>query len=135
MREADRDVSFLRRHLTENLIRELDLFEYKPKGEHLVISSIADKNGWKAVKETMLKNVGMNTVPVIKVHDADFNGHRTLYLVHDHDGRDLELKYCKKTLAYANQLWGRAVVLETMVDTKRTHCTYNAKGFNIKTIE
>ena len=135
VREADRDVSFLRRHLTENLIRELDLFEYKPKGEHLVISSIADKNGWKAVKETMLKNVGMNTVPVIKVHDADFNGHRTLYLVHDHDGRDLELKYCKKTLAYANQLWGRAVVLETMVDTKRTHCTYNAEGFNTKTIE
>src|SRR5262245_17863883 len=33
VRESDRDVSFLRRHLNEDLIRDLSLFEYETKGE------------------------------------------------------------------------------------------------------
>ncbi len=38
VREADRDASFLRRFLTEELMRELDLFQYEPKGDDLVVS-------------------------------------------------------------------------------------------------
>ena len=49
------------------------------------------------VKETLIKNVGANSIPVIKVEDADFGQNRTLYLKHDHDGRDLQLEYAEKT--------------------------------------
>src|SRR5262249_34568026 len=86
VRETDRDVSFLRRHLTEGLIRELHLFEYEPKGDDIVISKVSDDDGWRDVKETLLKNVGTNGVPVIRVEDSDFGQNRTLYLVHVHDG-------------------------------------------------
>lgn len=134
-REVDRDISFLRRHLTERLVRELDLFEYKPKDEDLVISSVADKDGWKDIKETLLRNIGTNTIPMIKVHDADFGGNRTLYLVHEHDGRDLEMAYAEKTLAHVYILWGRGVVLETTVNSKKTHCTQNALGLSATTVK
>ena len=132
VRETDRDVSFLRRHLTENLIRELDLFEYAPHDDNWVVSSVADEDGWKSVKSTLLQNVGMNTVPVIKVHDADYGGNRTLYLVHEHDGRDLEPEYAGKTVRYISMLWGNPVALETMLDGNRTRFGYsNAEGLSL----
>ena len=135
VRETDRDVSFLRRHLTENLIRELSLFEYEAKGEDLVISHVSDEEGWRQVKETLLKNVGMGNVPVIKVEDADFGQNRTLYLVHSHDGRDLQLEYAEKTLSYVYRLWQREVALETIIGGKRSLLNYNDRGFSTKTLK
>ncbi len=135
VRETDRDASFLRRHLTENLIRELNLFEYQAKGEDLVVSNVADKDGWREVKETLLRNVGMSGVPVIKVEDADFGHNRTLYLVHSHDGRDLQLEYAEKTLSYIHRLWQRDVVVETVVSGKRMLLLYNDRGFSSKAVK
>lgn len=134
-RESDRDVSFLRRHLTERLIRELNLFEYETRGEDLVVSQVADSDGWRNVKETLLKNVGMNTVPVIRVENSDYGHTRTLHLVHAHDGRDLQLEYSEKTLSYVHRLWQHDVALETAVDGKRTLLVYNDRGFSTKTLK
>ena len=36
VREVERDSSFLRRYLTEELMREMDLFRYEARGEDLV---------------------------------------------------------------------------------------------------
>jgi stage V sporulation protein R len=134
-REVDRDVSFLRRFLTEELMREMDLFQYEPRGEELVVSKVADKEGWREVKETLLKNVGMGTVPVIKVEDADHQHQRILYLKHYHDGRDLQLEYAERTLAYLHQLWRHEVMLETAVNGKKALLSYSDKGFSTKPLK
>jgi stage V sporulation protein R len=134
IRESDRDSSFLRRHLTEGLVRELNLYEYEIKGEQKVVQNVADKNGWLQVKETLLKNVGMNTVPVIKVEDADFAHNHTLHLVHYHDGRDLQLEYAEKTLGYVSQLWHGEVALETTLDGKRYLLIHGEGGFTTKAL-
>jgi stage V sporulation protein R len=135
VREADRDVAFLRRHLNETLMRDLGLFEYQTKGEDLVVSEVADEDGWRAVKETLLMNVGMGGMPVIKVHDADFGHNRTLYLVHAYDGRDLQLEYAEKTLSYIYQLWQRDVALETVISGRRSLLLYNDRGFSSKALK
>jgi stage V sporulation protein R len=135
VREADRDVSFLRRHLTEELMRDLHLFEYEAKGDDLVISHVADVDGWERVKDTLLKSVGMGSVPVIRVADADYNQNRTLYLVHAHEGRDLQLEYAEKSLGYIRRLWQRDVALETMVNGKRSLLTFTDRGFAAKTLK
>jgi stage V sporulation protein R len=132
VRESDRDSSFLRRHLTEELIRDLKLYEYETKGGSRVVRNVADRDGWLQVKETLLKNVGMNSVPVIKVDDADFGRRHTLYLVHDHDGRDLELEYAQKTLAYTRQLWEGDVVLETVLNGQSYLLMQNDSGYSTK---
>jgi stage V sporulation protein R len=131
-REVDRDSSFIRRWLTGSLMRELDLFRYEPKGDDLVVSEVADDDGWRQVKETLLKNVGMASIPVIRVDDADYNHNRTLFLTHAHDGRDLQLEYAEKTLSYVQRLWGRDIVLETSVNGKRTLLSYGERGFSAK---
>jgi stage V sporulation protein R len=135
VRETDRDVSFLRRFLTEEIARELDLFSYEPKGDDLVITKVADEEGWREVKEQLLRTIGMNSMPVIRIEDADFGHKRTLYLSHQHDGRDLHLENAEKTLSYVTRLWGREVVLETVVSGKRTLLTYNDRGFSAKTLK
>ncbi len=129
VRESDRDVSFLRRHLSEQLMRDLKLFEYEKRDEDIIVSNVADEEGWEKVKETLLKNVGMNTVPIIKVEDSDYSHNHTLYLKHCHDGRDLQLEYAEKTLFYLRRLWQRDVVLETTVNGERVQLIHQEDGF------
>jgi len=135
VREVERDTSFLRRYLTEDLIRELDIFQYEARGEDYVVSKVADDEGWRQVKETLIKNVGTNSIPVIRVEDADFGQTRTLYLKHYHDGRDLHLEYAEKTIAYLHRLWGREVVIETTLDGKRSLLCCNDRGFSVRALK
>jgi spore cortex formation protein SpoVR/YcgB (stage V sporulation) len=73
VREVERDSSFLRRYLTEGLIRELNLFEYKSRGNEKVISRVADEDSWQGIKDTLIQNVGTGTIPVIRIEDADYS--------------------------------------------------------------
>ena len=134
-REVDRDVSFIRRFLTEELMREMDMFQYEPRGDEMVIARVSDQEGWREVKEALLKNVGMGTVPVIKIEDADHNHNRTLYMKHDHDGRDLQWEYAERTLAYMYRLWGHEVILQTTVNGQRALLSYGETGFSSKPIK
>ena len=134
-REVERDSSFLRRYLTEDLMRELDMFQYEARGDELVIDKVSDEEGWKTVKETLIKNVGTGSIPVIKVEDADFGHNRTLYLTHQHDGRDLQLEYAEKTISYVYRLWGRETVLETSLQGKRSLLCFNDRGFSVRALK
>ncbi|HDJ86851.1 MAG TPA: stage V sporulation protein R, partial [Chromatiales bacterium] len=128
VRETDRDVSFLRRFLTADLMRDMDLFEYAKKGDRFVVSNVSDEEHWREVKETLLRNIGMNTVPVIRILDADHDHNRTLYTRHEHDGRDLQYGSLEKTLRYLHRLWGRRVLLETVMQGKSTTFSCDEDG-------
>ncbi|TAJ75707.1 SpoVR family protein [bacterium] len=132
VREVERDSSFLRRYLTEELIRELNLFEYQNRGGEKVISRVADKENWRDIKETLIRSVGMGTVPEIKIEDADYNNNGTLFLKHYHDGRNLHLEYAEKTLQYLHQLWRREVVLETFINGKKSLLCFSDDKLVIK---
>ncbi len=120
VREVERDASFLRRYLTEDLIRELNLFEYQTRGDKKVVSRVADKENWRDIKDTLIRDVGMGSIPVIRIEDADYHNNRALYIKHHHDGRDLHLEYAERTLQYLHQLWQREVVLETEINEKKS---------------
>jgi stage V sporulation protein R len=116
VRESDRDSSFLRRFLTEDIMRELDLFQHEKRGKERVITKVSDKESWKDIKDTLIRNVGMGGIPIIAIEDADFGKQRILYLKHEHEERDLQLDYAEKTLNHISFLWGREAVLETNVN-------------------
>lgn len=132
VRETDRDVAFLRRFLTRELMHELDLFSWKPRGEHLVVSEVSDEEGWESVKAQLLMQVGSGSIPVIAVVDADYRGTRTLYLRHEHDGRDLDIGSAEKTLAHVRTLWGQRVHLETRLKGRPALLTSGPDGFDAK---
>ncbi len=113
VREVDRDASFLRQYLTEELMRELDLFQHEKKGKDRVITKVSSPDGWKAVKETLLKNVGLGSIPVIKIVEVKSRGDQEMILEHEYDGRELDRRYADRTLGYVQRLWGKKVSLLT----------------------
>jgi stage V sporulation protein R len=130
VRESDRDSSFLRRFLTPELMRDMDIFEYERRGDEMVVTHVSDEADWLRVKETLIANVGMGPVPVIRIVDADHGNSRHLCLEHVHDGRDLEIDYADKTLAYLHRLWGRRVLLRTISHGTNHIFSYDETGFS-----
>ena len=116
-------------------MREMDMFQYEPRGDEMVIAKVSDDDGWREVKATLLKNVGLGTVPVIKIEDADHNHNRTLYMKHEHDGRDLQQEYAERTLGFIYRLWGHEVVLETLANGHKTLLAYGETGFSSKPLK
>lgn len=135
VRETDRDQSFLRRFLTVDLMRELNLFQHEQRGNDRVVTKVADDDNWGAVKDTLLKSVGMGSIPVIKVEDADFGRNRTLYLKHYHEGRDLQLEYAERTLKHVAALWEREVVLETELNGRRSIVKLSGESIKVEPLD
>lgn len=128
VREADRDESFLRQYLTEKLMREMDLFQHEKRGADRVISHVATPDGWRTVKETLLRSVGLGTVPVIRIVDVSTRGSHEMLLRHEYDGRELDAEYADRTLRYIHRLWGRKVVLETRLNGRCCRLSYDGKS-------
>ncbi|NLO21253.1 MAG: SpoVR family protein [Syntrophomonadaceae bacterium] len=114
IREQERDVSFIRRYLDEELCQELNLFEFQKEKQEYVIREISDESGWKKIRDTLIMNVGMNGIPVIKVSETD--AAKILHLEQEWDGRELLQDYAHKTIKYIARLWGNKVRLRARIN-------------------
>ena len=113
-REVHHDESFLRQYLTQEDCEELNLFSFSENTDMIEVKEVSDEEGWKHVKNVLLKQIGSNSIPVIYV---DFVEDDTLILYHEHDGRrDLELSYAEKVIDHTKQLWNNDVKLITLID-------------------
>ncbi|WP_281614500.1 SpoVR family protein [Flammeovirga sp. SubArs3] len=136
VRTVDRDASFLRRFLTKELMEELGLFEYEKKQGRITVSNTSDDfKGWKDVRDTLIAQTGTGSIPVIKVKGiAPISN--SLMLVHEFDGRELELGYVSKTMEHIATLWSDfPVKLETTVDGHEVTCIYANKEFRVEGID
>lgn len=120
VRRSDRDRSFLRRFLTEDMMRSLDLFQHEKRGKERVITKVSDEENWTQIRETFIKGVGTGSFPVLYIDDADYGAKRGLYIRHEHDGRDLQLEYAEHSLRHLSTLWGNDVLLETNVNGRKS---------------
>lgn len=112
VRRLERDESFLRRYLTEELCAELNLFQYGKIDSSYIIQEVSDKEGWMNIRNTLCNNCGLGMIPLIRVVDTDKTD-KTLILEHVFDGRELNGDYARATLKHVSQLWGRSVKLKT----------------------
>lgn len=119
VRMLERDQSFLRRYLTEELCSKLNLFQYGKRDSDYVIDEIADENGWKKIRDSLCVNAGMGGVPLIKVIDMS-NKDKTLELEHVFDGRELNLNYATETMKHIFDLWNHKIILNSTVGNRRT---------------
>lgn len=127
VREIERDESFIRRYLTNDLSREMNLFSYNKDGKDYKVEEVSDEEGWRKVRDVIASNVGMGSIPTIKVLEVLKDG--TLLLEHEYDGRELELTYAYETLKYVATLWGGKVELRTTINSGRKviTCTEDKK--------
>ena len=112
VRYLERDNSFLRKYLTQELCEELNLFQYAKKNFEFVVEEVSDEDGWKSIRDTLSDTCGVGGIPYIRIVDLNRND-GTLTLEHVYDGRELELLYAKETIKYLFDLWGHKIVLKT----------------------
>lgn len=117
-RELERDESFIRRYLTYELCRDLNLFQYVKTDNEYVVTEVSDEEGWTKVRDTIAASAGMGGIPSIRVCEK-VRKDNTVMLEHLYDGRELELNYAYETLKYSAELWEGRVMLSTVIDDKK----------------
>ncbi|MDI3256402.1 MAG: SpoVR family protein [Kyrpidia sp.] len=115
VREVECDQSLLRNYLTKEIVDRLDLYLYQRVGSEY---RVVDKD-WEAVRDRLITARNNGGFPYIVVADGNCEGRGELYLRHEFEGVELDLKYVEKTLPYVLALWGSPVHLETVVDGLR----------------
>jgi len=123
VRATENDVSFIRNYLTRQLVEDMDMYLYRKVGHHWQVS---DKE-WEVVRDNLVASMTNGGFPYIVVADGDFNGNGELYLRHEYEGVELDIKYTEKTLPHVYNLWGRTVHLETVIDNKKVLFSYNGE--------
>jgi stage V sporulation protein R len=115
-REVHNDITFLRNYLDEEMCQALNLFSYsyKQKEDQSSIDETSDALGWEKVRDSLISNIGLNSIPVIYVEEMQKD--HTLILRHEHDGRDLDMKYARKVFDYIRDLWGDEINLFTVLE-------------------
>jgi len=113
-REVFHDAAAIRALLTQEDFLELNLFSYSPKKNAYSIDEISDDIGWEEVRESLIRNTGVNAIPTVKI--VDIESANVLVLAHDHDGRDLELSYAEAVVKNISTLWGDVVKLITVIE-------------------
>ncbi len=131
VRELDNDVSFLRNYLTEDLVKDLDLYLYKKEGDEWVIV----EKDWRKVRDSIVASMTNFGYPYLVVENGDYRGNRELYIKHLFEGQELDLPYAEKTLQHVYTLWGRPVHLETVYENKRILLSYDGERNSKSTLE
>jgi stage V sporulation protein R len=123
VRETESDQTLLRKYLTEQLVRDLDLYTYKLVDDEW---QVADTD-WRVVRDTLVASMDNFGLPVIVVEDGDYRHNRELYLTHRFEGIELDVRYAEKTLQYLFQIWNRSVHLETVLDDRKVRLTFDGR--------
>jgi stage V sporulation protein R len=115
-RETHNDETFIKTFLNYDLCKELNLFSYsfhKSEGYDR-ITEVSAEDTWRTIRDELIMNVGLKSVPVVVVQELLADG--TLVLKHEHDGRDLELTEANKVFEHINELWEGGVRFTTIIE-------------------
>ena len=130
VRSVDDDVSFIRNYLTESLVEDLHLYLFGVDRDQIVVKT----RHWEEVRAQLVASLVHAGIPIIEVEDGDFHRRGELYLIHRHEGIDLDLPYAERTLQHVRTLWGRPVHLETQSAGRRLVLTYDGQTHSKATL-
>ena len=123
VREVDRDISFLQNYLTKENVKSMDLYLYQKKGNEWII---VEKN-WEKIRDMLVQSKVNGGFPYLVVENGDFLRSGELYLKHQYEGIELDIRYVEKTLPYVHKLWGKMVHLETKIEERPVLFSYDGK--------
>lgn len=123
----DSDPSFLRKYLTPELVKRLDLYTYKREESDGEERWVVQTTNWEKVRDSMVDGMTNFGVPIIRVEDGDYARRGELYLIHAHDGKDLDVEYTERVLRAVYRMWGRPVHLETVSDGQKTRLSFDGE--------
>jgi stage V sporulation protein R len=132
VRRIYNDILFIDEFLTEDFAKEQKMFTFeysKQSGEYVIAS-----REFKAIKEKLLFELTNWGNPFIWVESGNYENRGELYLIHRHDGHDLQQEQAKDVLRNIQVIWNRPCHLETSVEKRRKVITYNGRKHSERTL-
>lgn len=127
VRKIYNDVTFLDEFLTPELAERLQLFSFW-KNPYSADYEVYTRE-FEKVKTNLLKQLTNMGNPIIEVTDGNFKNRSELYLVHKHDGVDLDVNYAKDTLKNLSAIWSRPVHIETTNNKSKIYYSWENGNF------
>jgi stage V sporulation protein R len=123
VRKLYNDVTFIDEFLTEEFVREQNLFtyEYNPKQDTWEIAS----RQFEQIKEKLLRRLTNFGEPFIFVKDGNFRNRTELLLHHKWEGTPLQMDQAKEVLESLERVWKRPVNLETRFEDEGLLMTFD----------
>lgn len=125
VRRVANDITFIDNYLTKEFCEKHKLFAYK-YNEVTGMYEISDRD-FNQIKQKLLASLTNSGQPIIHIADANFKNRGELYLVHQHEGIDLDISYARDTIQNIFQIWKRSVHLETRLNDKGKLFTFDGK--------
>lgn len=132
VRRIYNDILFIDEFLTIDFARDQKLFTFeysKQSGEYVIAS-----REFKQIKEKLLFELTNWGNPFIYVESGNYENRGELYLIHRHDGHDLQQEQAKDVLRNIQTVWNRPVHIETTVEKRRKVLTYNGRKHSERTL-
>ena len=114
------DWFFMQDFLTCDLVDDLNLYIFVAKEEIMSFDLVRTDHTAEQVRELIVASFANSNIPNVEITNCNFEDAGKLYLVHRHAGVDLQLEYASKTVKHINELWGRDIVLECIINKKET---------------
>ena len=108
------DVTFLDEFLTPEFVEDQKLYHYRfdpGTGKMVVVN-----RDFERIKQQMLFMLTNHAQPYVYVLDGNYRNRGELYLGHQHNGVDLDIKYAQETLKALYTIWQRPVNVQATID-------------------
>lgn len=125
VRRVANDITFIDNYLTKEFCEKHKLFTYK-YNDVTGMYEISDRE-FNAIKQKLLFQLTNFGQPIIHVVDGNYKNRSELYLMHSHEGIDLDVNYARDTIQNIYQIWKRTVHLETRLNDKGKLFTFDGK--------
>jgi stage V sporulation protein R len=114
VRRVYNDVNFIDEFMTDEFIEKHRFYQYG-RDPHTGQLRIVSRDP-KRIKQTLLYQLTNMGQPFIYVVDGNYANRGELYLAHQHNGLDIEIKTAVETLKNVHHIWQRPVHLQARID-------------------
>jgi len=114
VRRVYNDVNFIDEFMTADFIEKHKMYQYgrdAHTGQLRIISRDPQR-----IRQSLLYQLTNMGRPFIYVVDGNYANRGELYLAHQHNGQDIEIRYAMETLKNVHRLWQRPVHLQARID-------------------
>lgn len=122
------DWFFVQDFLTPELVDELKMYIYVMQEGHDTIDFVRTKHTAEEVSKLIIDSFAHSHIPKIEIVDGNGGGAKQLYMVHRHSGADLNIEYAQKTMGHIWSIWGREVILDTIIEERTVRFIVNRQG-------
>jgi len=114
VRRVYNDVNFIDEFMTPEFIERHKFYQYG-RDPHTGQLRVASRDPQR-IKQTMLYQLTNLGRPFIYVVDGNYCNRGELYMAHQHNGLDLEIKFAVEALRNLHRIWQRPVHLQARID-------------------